>query len=65
MHTTEKYYTRHQLLVEELATASIYHNVPYSKGVSVITFYTKQTLPHLLRIQKPKFTIVFTKQHLN
>ena len=41
-----KFYTRHQLLVEELATASIHHNVPYSKGVSAITSYTKQTLPH-------------------
>ena len=34
---------------------------PQSKGVSAITFYTKQTLPHLARIQKPKFTIVFAK----
>ena len=31
-------------MVEELATASIYHNVPYRKGVSAIKFYTKQTL---------------------
>ena len=46
MHTTEKLYTCHQLLVEELATASIYHNVPYSKCVSAIKFYTKQTLPN-------------------
>ena len=33
-------------MVEELATASIYHNVPSGKDVSAITFYTKQTLPH-------------------
>ena len=43
MHTTEKFYTGHQLLVEELATASIHHNFPYSKGISAITSYTKQT----------------------
>ena len=45
MRTTEKYYSRHQLLVEELATASIDYNVPYNKIVSAIIFYTKQTLP--------------------
>ena len=28
-----KYYTRHQPLVEKLATASIYHNVPCNKSV--------------------------------
>ena len=28
---SRKYYIRHQLLVEKLATASIYHNVPYNK----------------------------------
>ena len=62
----EKYnYTRHQLLVEELATASIYRNVPYKKSVLAITFYTKQTLLQSARIQKPKFSIVYTKQHLN
>ena len=44
MHTKEKFYTCHQLLVEELAIASIHHNVRYSKGVSAITSYTKQTL---------------------
>ena len=47
MHTTKMFCIRHQLLVEELAIASIYHNVSYSKGVSAITFYTKQTLPRL------------------
>ena len=51
MHTTEKYYTTHQLLVEELATASIYHIVAYNKSVSAITFYTKQTLPYWARTQ--------------
>ena len=56
MHTTGKFYTCQQLLVEELATASIYYNVPYSKGVSAIAFYTKQTLPHQARTQKPKFS---------
>ena len=30
-------------MVEELAIASIHHNVSYSKGVSAITSYTKQT----------------------
>ena len=65
MHTTEIYYTRHQLLVEELATASIYHNVLCNKKVSPITFYTEQTLPQQTRTQKPKFTMVFAKQHVN
>ena len=32
-------------MVEELAIASIHHNVPYSKVVSTITSYTKPTLP--------------------
>ena len=45
MYKKEKYYTRHQLSVEELATTSIYHNVPYTKSVSAITFYTEKTLP--------------------
>ena len=40
-----KYCTCHQLLVEELATASMCCNIPYKKTVSAITFYTKQTLP--------------------
>ena len=31
-------------MVEELVTTSIHHNVRYSKGVSAITSYTKQTL---------------------
>ena len=44
MHTTETFCACHQLLVEALATASIYHNVPYSKDVSAITFYTKQVV---------------------
>ena len=48
MHTKEKFYTCHQLLVEELAIASIHHNVRYSKGVSAITFYIKQTFPQSL-----------------
>ena len=46
MHTTEIYYTCHQLLLEELASASIYHNnVTYNKGVSAMAFYIKQALP--------------------
>ena len=32
-HTTEIYYIRHQLFVEEFAITSIYHNVPYNKSV--------------------------------
>ena len=57
------YYARHQLLVEELATASLYHNVSYNKSVSAITFYTKQILlAKYARIQKSKFTMVFAKQ---
>ena len=44
MYTKGKYCNRHQLLVEELATASIYHNVPNNKTLSAIAFYTKETL---------------------
>ena len=62
---TTQNYTRHQLLVEALATASIYRNVPYKESVLAITFYTKQTLLQPARIQKPKFSIVYAKQHLN
>ena len=53
MHTSEKYYTCHQLLVEELSTASIYYNVPCNKTVSAIIFCAKQTLPRQTIIQKP------------
>ena len=43
-------------MAEELATASVYHNVLYNKSVSAIKFYTKQILPQYVRIQKPKET---------
>ena len=65
MHTTEKYCTRHQLLLVELAIASVSHNVLFTKSVSAITFYTEQTLPQWTRIRKPKFTTVFVKRHSN
>ena len=39
-----KHDTRHQLLVEELATVSVCQNVPKTKGFLVLIFYTKQTL---------------------
>ena len=60
MQTTEDYCTCHQLLVEELATASVCHNFPYIKSLSPI-FYTKQVLLHQARIQKPKYATVFGK----
>ena len=33
--------------------------------VSAITSYTKHTLPHQARTQKPKFTMIFANQHLD
>ena len=61
-HTTEIYYTCHQLLAEELATASIYHNVPYNKGVLSGSILYQ---PSITPIDKnSKFTMVFVKLHL-
>ena len=49
MHTKGRFYIRHQLLVEEVATASISNNVPSTKSVSTLIFYTEQLDDHPTR----------------
>ena len=62
MYRPGKYYTCHQPLVEELATASISNNIPWTKSVSAIIFNTSKHHPTRREFT---FTTVFMKQDLS